>query len=386
MKQEIISYLSTLEDEIRNLSRYLYDNPEDNFCEYKSYNFITKLLTKYDFKIHHNYLDIDTAFLAQYGDGHPKICYICKYSASSNSSHVYGNNLNCSMAVGAAISLSKVLHKTKGSIIVLGCPGNDFNGAELTITKQGCFEDMDVILAPNADIDNFQSGTSMAVVPMHIKFKSKNNSFENTYDFYSPLDACIFTFNTITLLAKNLRIKCYIDGLSINGANNTYMYPCEGEIKFYIRANDEKHVEVLEKKIKDFVKAIAPILDVESEVSLFQVPSEPLITNKELSRLFTHNLKEAGIIDIKCCKDTPYGLSIGSVSHTTPCIYPSISIVEDNLIKYPSKEFGEATISDYAHDKVMKAIQALALTGYDIIDKETLLTEMTVELSTKNNF
>ncbi|KYH31896.1 p-aminobenzoyl-glutamate hydrolase subunit B [Clostridium tepidiprofundi DSM 19306] len=381
MKQEIITYLSTLKEELFQLSYFLYTNPEKSFEEYKAKDYITNLLKKYNFNITHNYMNIPTAFYAEYGTGHPKICYICKFSASSfENTHIYGNNMNCSMSVGAALGLSKIISKTKGTVILLGCPGDDFNGSELTMAKQGIFEDIDVVIAPHSDVKNFESGTSMTVMPMQIEYLSNDSIEKNTLNYYSPLDACLFTFNALGILLKNTCNECSIDGISIEGAKNPYIYPSYAKAKFYIRTQNDEYAEILEDKIRNFIKALSPILNVKSNISFFELPSQSLLTNKALSRLFEHNLKESGIINIDCCKDYKVGLSIGSISHTTPCIYPSIGIVNDTTVIFPSKEFAECTVSEFGKEILLKACQALALTGLDIIEKEELLREMTEEL------
>ena len=171
MKQEIISYISSIKEDIYNLSNYLYTNPETSYKEYKGCSYIINMLKAHDFKIQENYCNIPTSFYAQYGNGHPKICYICKYTSTENAGHIFGNNVNASISIAAALGLSKVISKSGGSVIVLGCPGEYSNGAELTLTKEKCFEDIDVIIAPHCDITNAESGTSMATIPIKIKYK-----------------------------------------------------------------------------------------------------------------------------------------------------------------------------------------------------------------------
>ena len=110
------------------------------------------------------------------------------------------------------------------------------------------------------------------------------------------------------------------------------------------------------------------------------MPSQELLTNKSLSRIFTHNLKECGIIDITCCKNSSYGLGIGAISHTTPCIYPSICITENPLRRCPSPLFALETQTDFCKKNMIKAVEALAITGLDIIEKQDLIKEIRLEL------
>ena len=44
MKQEIISYLHGHYDELFELNKYLYTNPEPSYKEFKSYDYITNFL------------------------------------------------------------------------------------------------------------------------------------------------------------------------------------------------------------------------------------------------------------------------------------------------------------------------------------------------------
>ena len=43
MKQEIISYIDSIKDDIYNLSTYLYDNPETSYKEYKGSAYIINI-------------------------------------------------------------------------------------------------------------------------------------------------------------------------------------------------------------------------------------------------------------------------------------------------------------------------------------------------------
>ena len=376
MKQEIISYISSIKEDIYNLSNYLYNNPETSYKEYKCCAYIINMLKTHNFKIQENYCNIPTSFYAQYGNGHPKICYICKYTSTEHVGHIFGNNVNASISVAAALGLSKVISKSGGSVILLGCPGEYSNGSELTLTKEKCFEDIDVIIAPHCDISNAESGTSMATIPIKIAYTQNKNENSN----FSSLDAYLFILSTLSQLLKGLKNNCSIDTVSIKNASSCPTSLSESEAKFYLRANKLSEAKVLEKTIIDFIQSMSQIMNMSGEVSMFELPSEELLTNKTLSRIFTHNLKECGVIDIDCCKNASYGLGVGSISHITPCIYPSISITEKHLISCPSPAFALETQTDFCRNNMIKAAEALAITALDIIEREDLLREIRLEL------
>lgn len=376
MKQELVTYLSTIKEEIFNLSKFLYYNPEVSFSEHKACDYIVKMLKDHDFKVQENYLQISTAFYAQRGSGHPKICFFCEYDAMLESGHISGHNLVSSISLAAGISLGKIISKVGGSVIILGCPGEFIGGAKVTMAKQGSFDDIDVALMVHPDIVTAENGTSMAILPLSITYKSKEGISYRKVKYYSALDASIFTFNALGMLKNGFEDGCSIDSILIKGGSTPYFFPSFSETRFYIRAPKMKQAEEIENKIKELIKTTASLMEVEYETSLYELPYEELIPNKVLSRIFIHNLKESGLINIQGIKDTISGLSIGTVSHLIPCIHPYINISENSEVAYPSKEFAAATISQYALDKVMKAAQALALTGLDLIEKKELLNEV----------
>lgn len=380
MKQEIISYISTIKDDIYNLSNYLYDNPECSYKEYKGCSYIINMLKDHDFKIQENYCNIPTSFYAEYGSGHPKICYICKYTSTENAGHIFGNNVNASISTAAALGLSKVISKSGGSVVLLGCPGGYSNGAELTLTKEKCFDDMDVIIAPHSDISNAESGTSMATIPIKIVYNQDINTKNKEFGTFSSLDAYLFILNTLNQLLKGLNSSCSIDAVSINSASSCPNSRSQSEAKLYLTATKLTEAKVLEKTMVDFAQSMSGIMNMTADISLFELPSEELLTNKSLSRIFTHNLKESGIINIDPCKNATYGLGIGSISHITPCIYPSIAITEKSLISCPSPAFALETQTEFCKNNSIKAAIALAITGLDLIEKQDLLKEITVEL------
>lgn len=385
MKQEIVTYLSTLKNDLFNLSKFLYENPEYSFKEYKAYSYITNMLECHNFKIAPHYLDIDTAFYAEYGSGHPKVCFICEYDAVLSKGHITGHNLLSSMSIGAALSLSKIVDKIGGSLIVLGCPGEFNSGAKVTMAKQGTFSDIDVVLMAHPNSFTSESGTSKAILPLKIEYFSPGGLANRHIAGYTALDACLFTFNSLTFLIKGLKKDISIDGVIVNGGSSPYLIPDKTESNFYIRGNKMSEINIVEKNIRNFIDTTSKIMNMDSKVSLYELPYEELITNSVLSRIFCHNLKESGIIDIKESQVSPSGLSLGTVSHVVPCIHPYISIVSDNSTEFATAEFAQATLSEFAQNQAIKTSQALAITAVDIIQRRELLSEITKEFYDKIN-
>lgn len=384
MKADAANYLMSIENDIYNIAKYLYDYPENSFCEHRAYNHLIKILMDNNFKIHENYLDIPTAFMAQFGHGHPKICYICEYDCVNNKGHILGTNLVSAMSIGAALSLSKVIHKIGGSVVVIGCPGEFLGGSKVVMAKQGAFNDIDAVLMAYPNVISANCCTSPAVLPVKIIYDCENNNKCNDTDAYCAFDACLFTLNSISNIVKGYSKGCSIDRITINGDLAPYILNNTIESSFCIKAPRLDLAENIKNKLIKITSMLKDIININCEVSLNEVPYENFIANKTLCRLFSHNLKEAGIIDIENEVDLPYGLSLGDVSHLVPSLRFLIGITNDTSIKYASKAFGEATLTEFAKKRMICATKALLFTGIDLIQQQSLISEAKLELNENN--
>ena len=381
MKQEIISFLSTCQDDIKKLAVYLYENPEISYNDYNSSKYICDMLKRSNFNITEKFLDIDNAFYAQKGSGYPKICFLCEYDAIEEEGHITGHNLVTTISVAAAITLGSIIDKIGGSSIIIGCPGEYLGGTKGTMVRQGVFEDIDVVMVAHPDIETCESGSSSAIIPLGLKFiGNKGLSFLNK-KAYTPLDAALLTLNILDSIRKGLPENLEISSIISNGGYTPLLLPSKSEIKFYIRAVNTELAELGDNKIRTIAHHVSELTDVEHKFFLYECPNAELITNRTLNRLFSHNLKENGIIHINPPKSIYAGLSIGDVSHKVPCIHPYISVLDDDShdIKYGSVEFAKNTVSDFAIKQCITAAASLANTAIDLIENESLLQEVKSE-------
>lgn len=387
MRQEVISYLSTEKEALFNLCKFLHDNPEDSYKEYDACKYICNFLRDRDFDVREKFLDLDTAFYAKKGNGYPKICFLCEYDAiKSKGGHITGHNLLTTISITSALGLSKVIEKSGGTVILIGCPGEYLGGTKSTYVRQGIFDDIDVVLTAHPDIITSESGTSKAIIPLKVTFKGHDGLSFLDFDSFTSLDGTMLTFNVINALSKGFCKKANIHTILSQGGVTPLLRPVESEGKLYIRAESTKTAKCIENKIRNLVACISDTMNLESCVELYEPPNEELLSNQVLNRLYSHNLKENGIINIGKPRDIDAGISLGTVSHKVPCIHPYINIVDNVNIDYGTKEFADATISSFAQEQALSASYALISTALDLIESDFLLSEVkeTFNMSKEN--
>ena len=375
MKQEMISYMSTIKEDILSVSKFLYDNPENSYEEIKATDFISALLERYNFKVTKNYLDIPASFYAEYGSSHPKICFICEYDALKEAGHVYGHNLISAMSIGAGLSLTKVMDKLTGSVVLLGCPGENLSGTKTTMLKQGAFDDIDIVLMAHPDITTAESCSTSAVLPLVVSFNSKSASK------FSPMDGGINTLLSLERLSKGFDNDCSINTLSLAKGSLPGKSNVEVEIKLNINAPKLSRAEKIREDLTQLVKSTSIQFNLDYDVRIYNEPCEAFTPNCTLSRIFSHNLKEVGIIESQNVKCLDCGISLGAVSQLVPCLHPYISIVEGDPIAFPSEAFAAATQSYYAQNRVIQVAQCLASTAIDLFESSELFQEIKSEHS-----
>ncbi|MFR4050832.1 MAG: M20 family peptidase [Clostridium perfringens] len=387
MRQEVISYLSTEKEALFNLCKFLHDNPEDSYKEYDACKYICNFLRDRDFDVREKFLDLDTAFYAKKGNGYPKICFLCEYDAiKSKGGHITGHNLLTTISITSALGLSKVIEKSGGTVILIGCPGEYLGGTKSTYVRQGIFDDIDVVLTAHPDIVTSESGTSKAIIPLKVTFKGHDGLSFLDFDSFTSLDGTMLTFNVINALSKGFCKKANIHTILSQGGVTPLLRPVESEGKLYIRAESTKTAKCIENKIRNLVACISDTMNLESCVELYEPPNEELLSNQVLNRLYSHNLKENGIINIGKPRDIDAGISLGTVSHKVPCIHPYINIVDNVNIDYGTKEFADATISSFSQEQALSASYALISTALDLIESDFLLSEVkeTFNMSKEN--
>ena len=121
-----------LKEELLELSRYIYDNPELGYEEYKASAAHAALLEKHGFQVQRSYLGIETGFRAEYvkGEG-ATVAYLSEYDALPQVGHGCGHNIMGTLSTGAAIHLKEHMGDSHGRIVVIGTPAEETDGAEL---------------------------------------------------------------------------------------------------------------------------------------------------------------------------------------------------------------------------------------------------------------
>lgn len=371
MKSILFEKGKEIHKELCEISDFIYHNPELGNEEYKAVEKLTSFLQEHNFEIETEFLGIKTGFRATYDSNKegPIIGYLCEYDALPEIGHGCGHNMIGAMSAGAGIILSKVLNEIGGKIIVYGTPAEETNGAKVIFAEQGVFDELDVAMMVHPSDKTIESGTSMALYPLQFTYTGKTaHAASCPQDGINALNSVIQLFNGIDALRQHVTPDVRMHGIITNGGVAANIVPDKAVAQFYFRASTKEILDDVLAKVKNIAQGAALMTGSTLEMTRYELPNDNLKTNKNLSEAFSKNLRTLGIKDICEAKDTGSS-DIGNVSHKTPTIHPYIGISNCSVTGH-SINMADATITPFAHERLLTGTLALAYTGYDVLIKK----------------
>lgn len=382
--KKICEQYESLHEEMAALSRYIYDHPELGNQEYQSCAAHAAFLRKHGFQVEEGFLNIPTAFWAEYKGKKPgpTICYLAEYDALPDIGHGCGHNLLGTVSSGAGVLLSRLIGQIGGRVVVGGTPAEETCGAKVAFAAQGVFDDVDVVLVSHPYDADVESGSSLALDPIQFTFTGRAaHAAAAPEQGINALDACLATFHSINALREHLLPSTRIHGIITQGGVAANIVPDRATAQFYVRTSTKSYLKEVVEKVENCARAGALATGAGLEISRFELGYDNLITNQRLQKLLTKNLNILGITDIRPADKTFGSTDVGNVSHVCPTVHNCYNIFAPGEERYPTHtaEFREATLRPAALEAMRKNTCALAMSGAEIIQSPQLLSEIKAE-------
>ncbi len=387
MKNIICTEIEKLRPNFYYISQFIGKNPELGHQEWKAAKILTKELANHNFQVNLGTSGLPTAFDACYDSGipGPSIGFMAEYDALPEIGHACGHHLIGTMAIAAAIGLSKVLQSCGGKVFVYGTPAEETTGAKVTMAEAGIFSHLDVAMMVHPLHRYEKSGTSLAMDAIQFEFFGKAAHAAAAPDQgINALDAVIQTFNSINALRQHITSDARIHGIITEGGKAANIVPDYAVAQFYVRAEQRSYLNKLREKVINCANAAALATGARLETSFFELSYDDLRTNEILSSVFTENLMQLGVPGEKIYEKGSGGsLDMGNVSHVVPSIHPYIQICDQPYACH-TNEFREAAMSEQAFEGLLLGAKCLANTAYDALTNPDLMKKIKAEFNAGN--
>lgn len=374
LKERILKSVESKVDDYMAIVQSLYDHPEIGNQEFESMKLLSQYLRKAGFVVEEEYI-LPTGFIGRYESQKPgpTIAFMCEYDALPEIGHGCGHNLIAAIGIAAGEALKSVIDECGGTVLVVGTPAEENFGGKVTMSEKGVFDNVDAALMIHPATKNGLGGKSLAIYPIKFEFFGKSAHGCRPQEGHSALDAAVMTYTSINMLRQFVLPGTFIHGIIKDGGGAANVIPEYASMEYYFRAPTMKYVmEIVEKAIHCAQGACEATFTTMKH-SVYETPYDDTLINYTLADLLEEKYQEVGVEDIEKVDETPLGSTdVGAVSYKCPTIQGNIKIAETDVAGH-SKEMAAATISPQGREGLIKAAEALALSGLELIENKELL-------------
>ena len=369
VKNQLYDIGKQFAQEVTAISDFMYHNPELGNQEFKAVEKLTAFLTAHGFAVTCPVVGIATAFTAVFDSKKPGPCvaFICEYDALPEIGHACGHNMIAAMSAGAGVVLSKIAHETGGKIYVFGTPAEETDGAKVAMTEAGLFDGMDAALMIHPADSTHESGTSAAMEALQFTYHGLTAHAAGSPEMgVNALNAVIQLFNGIDALRQHVTSDVRMHGIITKGGVAPNIVPDLAVAQFYIRSATKENLAIVKEKVLQIANGAALMTGAMPDIINHEISYDDLKTDPALSAAFNENLRALGVTDIAPPPPGSGSSDIGNVSNVVPTIHPYLGISQTPITGH-TREFADATITDFAHKRLFAGMMALAYTGYDVL-------------------
>ncbi len=370
MKDAIVQAVDRLGNELEALSHRIHDTPELGYQETQACAWLSEFLAAKGFGVETGVGGVATAFRAtiETGGG-PTIAILCEYDALPGIGHACGHNVIATSGAGAGAALAAVKGKLPGGRIqVIGTPAEEGGAGKVRLIEAGVFKDVDCAMMIHGFDRTLLHSDLLGIVRGTFEYTGRaSHASADPWAGINALDACIQTFNAISMLRQQMRPDCRIHGIITHGGAAANIIPEYAAATFYVRAPRIDGMWDLYRRVvacaEGAAKAAGAGLKVTEHTDTIY---EPMKRNQTLLDLFAANMATVGLAEGEPIPDRLGSSDVGNVSQVIPAIQPMIGIAPTGTAIH-TRDFAAAAVTPLARAGMLAAAKTMAMTALDLL-------------------
>ena len=371
-KQVAEQAFDRVEQNLRDLSRWMYENPELGYEEFEASARISAFLGDNGFDVTYPSHGLDTAFEATVGTTGPRVVICCEYDALPEVGHACGHNVIATSAVGAGVALAPLAEELGIRVTVLGTPAEEGGGGKVELIDAGAFEDaaasMMVHPGPYDELDpSFQ-----ACQHYDVEFFGKDSHAAFApEEGINALDAFVQAYVNVSTLRQAMvdddRVHCKVT----HGGDAVNVVPSYTKSEWLIRSGSVERLAELVPKVQACFEAAAIATGCRFEWSPTAHPYDNMLNNRVLTGLYAANSEALGRpMPTEGEIGRAGGSSdMGNVSQVVPSIHPMLGMDCGTAVNH-QPEFAAATVEPGGEACLRDGALGMAWTIIDMAEQD----------------
>ena len=337
-----------VQDELKDISRWMYDHPETAFKEVETSRRLVDFLSAQGFEVEYPAYGLNTAFAARAGTTGPEVIICAEYDALPAVGHACGHNIIATAALGAGAALAPLLADLGCRVTVLGTPAEEALGGKVDLIDAGAFEGAAASMMIHPSPESIVDPAALAIYHVAIDFHGKDaHASAAPWEGRNALDAFVQLYVNVSTFRQQMQPTDKMHGIVTHGGDAPNIIPSHTTSEWYVRAATKARLDVLFGRFEEMVQAAAASTGCTFEVTTHGHPYEDILSEPTMVRLFAANSETLGRHMLRQA-DRPMSNSgstdMGNVSHVVPAIHAMIGMDTKGAVNH-QPEFAAHTIT-----------------------------------------
>ena len=313
--QMVIQWLEANQSDFTEMGDQIWRVPELAYQEFEASRLQADYLEKEGFTITWDVGGLNTAFMAEWGQGQPVLGFIGEYDALPGLSqkvqtskealekdapgHGCGHNLLGTGAVASAVAIQKWLQSsgTAGTVRYYGCPAEEKGSGKVFMARAGAFDDLDAALnfhPSNINLPN--KCTNVGVNAIYYRFHGQTaHAGGSPHEGRSALDGVELMNVGVNFLREHVKSDVRIHYIITEGGKAPNIVPDEAEVYYFIRAAKPDYLAEVVERVRKVAEGAAMMTETRVEVR-FEEGCSAVLNNHYLADLHYQAMELIGPI------------------------------------------------------------------------------------------
>ena len=315
-KNSLFQYIDNNSERFNDFGDLMFDNPETCYKEFKTFAYQKEFMEKEGFSITTPVAGIETAFIAEYGEGKPVVAIVSSIDGLPNLSQVPdifeekpivegGNGHGCGhhllgvgcMETACALKEAIASGELKGTIRYYACPAEEGGGGKVFMSQAGAFDGIDAIFTWHPMPSNSHAGGSLSCVTVRYNFEGiAAHAAAEPWGGRSALDAVELMNAGVQYLREHILPTSRIHyAVTNSGGDAPNIVQAHAEVLYSIRTIDDDSLADVFARVNKIAQGAALMTETTLvEPKIISAYSEKLV-NKVLDDLIVKQFDEVPV-------------------------------------------------------------------------------------------
>ena len=360
---------SAVEDELKAISRWMYESPETANEERATSARLVEFLAGNGFDVEYPAYGLETAFVARTGAEGPEVVICAEMDALPGVGHACGHNIIATSALGAGVALAEMAADLGIRLTVLGTPAEEHHGGKVDLIEAGAFEGATASMMIHPSPRDVVDPAMLAIHHFAVEFHGKDaHAAAAPWEGRNALDAFVQLYVAVSTFRQHMLPTDKMHGIISHGGDAPNIIPSHTRSEWYVRAATKERLEALMERFRSFVDAAAGATGCTSSISFDGHEYTEMVNDPVMVELFAANSEALGRPLGRNADEeaSAAGSSdMGNVSRVVPSIHAMIGMDTHGAVNH-QPEFAAHTITADGERAMRDGALAMAWTIIDL--------------------